>query len=124
MLSFKQSHAEIQDILDNAGSGGGSGTSDYTDLENKPQINSVTLTGNKSTADLGINEVPEITSADDNKVLRATYNNATENSYSSWITPPWILDEGLYFTVNNIRVYVASTAPTGTIPEGSIGLGF
>lgn len=124
MLSFKQSHAEIQNILDNAGSGGSGGTSDYTDLENKPQINSVTLTGNKTTSDLGINEVPAITSSDDNKVLRATYDDATENSYSSWITPPWIEDEGLYFTLNGIRIYVASTAPTGTIPEGSIGLGF
>lgn len=35
--------------------GGGGGTSDYTDLTNKPQINGVTLTGNKSTSDLGIN---------------------------------------------------------------------
>ena len=34
--------------------GGGGGTSDYTDLTNKPQINSVTLSGNKSLADLGI----------------------------------------------------------------------
>lgn len=33
---------------------GGGGTSDYTDLINKPQINSVTLTGNKSLSDLGI----------------------------------------------------------------------
>ena len=33
---------------------GGGGTSDYTDLENKPQINGVTLSGNKSTSDLGI----------------------------------------------------------------------
>lgn len=29
------------------------GTSDYTDLTNKPQINSVTLTGNKSLSDIG-----------------------------------------------------------------------
>ena len=35
-------------------SGGGGGTSDYTDLTNKPQINSVTLTGNKSAADLSL----------------------------------------------------------------------
>ena len=35
---------------------GGGGTSDYTDLINKPQINSVTLTGNKSLSDLGIQE--------------------------------------------------------------------
>lgn len=34
--------------------GGGGGTSDYSDLTNKPQINSVTLSGNKSLSDLGI----------------------------------------------------------------------
>lgn len=36
-------------------SGGGSGgTSDYLDLENKPQIGGITLSGNKSLSDLGI----------------------------------------------------------------------
>lgn len=35
-------------------SGGGGGTSDYTDLANKPQINGTTLTGDKSSADLGL----------------------------------------------------------------------
>jgi hypothetical protein len=34
--------------------GGGGGTSDYTDLANKPQINGTTLTGDKSSADLGL----------------------------------------------------------------------
>lgn len=33
--------------------GGGGGTSDYADLTNKPSINNVTLTGNKTSADLG-----------------------------------------------------------------------
>lgn len=33
---------------------GGGGTSDYTDLTNKPQINGITLNGNKSLANLGI----------------------------------------------------------------------
>lgn len=37
------------------GSGGG-GTSDYTDLENKPSINSVTLSGNKTSSDLGVQD--------------------------------------------------------------------
>ena len=37
-----------------AESGGGSGTTDYTDLSNKPSINSVTLTGNKTASDLGL----------------------------------------------------------------------
>lgn len=34
--------------------GGGGGTSDYTDLTNKPQINSVELNGNKSAEDLDL----------------------------------------------------------------------
>ena len=34
--------------------GGGSGTTDYEDLSNKPQVNSVELVGNKSLDDLGI----------------------------------------------------------------------
>ena len=34
--------------------GGGSGTSDYAELENKPQINGHTLDGNQSAADLGL----------------------------------------------------------------------
>lgn len=42
----------LDDRLD-AISGGG-GASDYDELDNRPQINSVTLTGNKSLADLGI----------------------------------------------------------------------
>lgn len=34
--------------------GGGEGTTDYTQLENKPSINGVTLAGNKTTADLNL----------------------------------------------------------------------
>jgi hypothetical protein len=37
-----------------ANESGGGGTSDYTQLSNKPQINSVTLTGNKTGAQLGL----------------------------------------------------------------------
>lgn len=36
--------------------GGGGGTSDYSDLTNKPSINGVTLSGNKTTSDLGIDK--------------------------------------------------------------------
>lgn len=36
------------------GSGGGGGTSDYSQLTNKPQINGTTLTGNKSASDLSL----------------------------------------------------------------------
>lgn len=37
--------------------GGGGGTSNYNDLTNKPQINGNTLTGNKTSANLGIHDV-------------------------------------------------------------------
>lgn len=45
--------AYLDEIAKN-GSGGGGGTSNYEDLENKPQIAGTTLSGNKSLADLGI----------------------------------------------------------------------
>lgn len=37
-----------------SGGGGGGGTSNYNDLSNKPKINGVELTGNKTSDDLGI----------------------------------------------------------------------
>lgn len=40
-----------------AGSGGGSGTDNYNELSNKPQINGNSLTGNKTGANLGLQDV-------------------------------------------------------------------
>lgn len=37
--------------------GGSGGTSDYNELSHQPQINGVTLKGNKTSADLGINPI-------------------------------------------------------------------
>ena len=37
---------------------GGEGTKDYNELSNKPQINGITLIGNKTTSDLGISADP------------------------------------------------------------------
>lgn len=51
-IRYRGQYRTVQEALDNGGGGGG--TSDYTELANKPSINSVTLTGNKSLADLGI----------------------------------------------------------------------
>lgn len=55
---------------------GGGGTSDYSDLTNKPQINGVTLSGNKTSADLGIGVVetvsgstPSITGVADHRYI-------------------------------------------------------
>lgn len=63
-------------------SGGGGGTSDYTDLSNKPKINSVTLSGNKSLADIGAIALPSSASSGD----FLTYNGSTwvATSLSTW----------------------------------------
>ena len=42
------------------GGGGGGGTSDYNDLDNKPSINGVTLSGNKTASQLGLDCKVEI----------------------------------------------------------------
>lgn len=63
------------DVMDGQG---GSGSSDYNDLSNKPQINSVTLTGNKSLSDLGIEPeafVVTITQSGSTYSADKTYSN-------------------------------------------------
>lgn len=42
----------VNDVI--SATGGGSGTSDYSDLQNKPSINNVTLNGNKTSSDFGL----------------------------------------------------------------------
>lgn len=46
-------------VAEGGGSGGSGGTTDYNDLSNKPKINGVTLSGNKSLEDLGIRDMTE-----------------------------------------------------------------
>lgn len=129
-MRFKQKQPVVQTAINNAlsgGGGGGGGTTDYTELENKPQINSVTLSGNKTTSDLGIDEVPAVTSEDNGKVLTATYSGGTGSF--GWTTPASGLQvetdgTNYWITVNSIRLYFASSAPTGTIPDGSLGIGW
>lgn len=53
---------------------GGGGTNDYQQLTNKPQINSVTLTGNKSLSDLGIAAANEVINATDLTISNGSVN--------------------------------------------------
>ena len=54
-----------------SGGGGGGGTSDYPDLTNKPQINGVTLVGNKPSSDFGLQNVFQGTIAEWNQLTTA-----------------------------------------------------
>lgn len=58
--------------------GGSAGTTDYTQLENKPQINSIELTGNKTLNDLGIQPKGNyLTALPDNAVTTDTEQTIT-----------------------------------------------
>ena len=54
--------------------GGGGGSSSYSDLSNKPQINSVTLSGNKSFSDLGVDTYIDT-------YIAANYENGDSATY-------------------------------------------
>ena len=72
--------------IPSSGGGGGGGTDSYNDLENKPQINSVTLSGNKSLANLGIQG--ELTF--DNSPTEDSTNPVTSGGvYSALETKAW-----------------------------------
>ena len=68
-------------VTPNLKGGGSGGTTNYEALNNKPKINNVELTGNKSLADLGIN-IPTKTSEltnDSNYVNQTALNQLLEN---------------------------------------------
>ena len=49
-----ETYALAKAYTDSHGGGGGGGTTNYNELNNRPQINGTTLTGNKSASDLGL----------------------------------------------------------------------
>ena len=76
--------------------GGGAGTTDYTQLENKPQINSVELTGNKTLNDLGIQAKGNyLTALPDNAVTTDTTQTISGNkTFTKGITTTDIYPAG------------------------------
>ena len=57
---------ELKEVIE-AGGGGGGGTTNYNLLQNKPQINGVTLSGDKSADDLHLEQ--SLTTAQVNALL-------------------------------------------------------
>ncbi len=97
-------------------------TSDISDMATETWVNQQ---GYLTSAD----EVPDVTSSDDGKVLTASYTGGV-GSYSwqnaSGGSGLQVETDGTnyWITVNGIRLYFASSAPTGTIPDGSLGIGW
>ena len=111
--------AYLNKIVENGTGGGGGGTTNYNVLENKPQINSHELSGNKSSSDLGLQ--PTLTTAqqaavdsgiDSTKVQQISTN--TTNILSEQAKTTGMTEGGSnYITVGGKRVYVDSNPPTG-----------
>lgn len=83
---------------------GSAGTTDYTQLENKPQINSVELTGNKTLNDLGIQPKGNyLTALPDNAVTTDTSQTISgDKTFTRGITTTDIYPAGeITFTQNS-----------------------
>ena len=96
-----------------SGGGGGGGTSNYNDLTNKPSINNVTLSGNKSLSDLGIN-IPTKTSdlTNDSGFIDGAVKKFLAYEYSSsarYYRDSIVLYNGKFY------VCIYSTASDGSI---------
>lgn len=89
--------------------GGSAGTTDYTQLENKPQINSVELTGNKTLDDLGIQAKGNyLTTLPDNAVTTDTNQTISgDKTFTRGITTTDIYPAGeITFTQNSQYRYI------------------
>lgn len=107
---------------------GGGGTSSYTDLSNKPQINSVTLSGNKSLSDLGIASASDYESMNADEPLENLYVTQTLSD----ITDGQVLKNGTpqtqygggYYVSDYVAVTGGDTIDFNFIPWGTVDSGY
>lgn len=134
----KQHEALFAAKLAGSSGGGGGGTTDYTDLTNKPQINGVTLTGNKSTSDIGIVEpwvgtaaeyaqqsanIPAgtpIIITDDDYAQPCYFDDTTGELYVNGVKILAVMDEASYEALATKSNIWYATYPTPT-PSLSMG---
>lgn len=114
--------------------GGSGGTSNYQYLTNKPSINEVILTGNKSLSDLGIQPAGNYLTEETDPTVPSHVKNITQANITSWnnksnfsgnyndlTNKPTIPDVSNFITkdVNDLTYYELKTN-TGSIIELSI----
>lgn len=107
------------------GGGGGGGTSNYNSLENKPQFNGTTWTGNKTTAEMiPLGDGLQVNSDGE---LEAAVGNTTETSINSVsVSPSLSIDNegyihfnpGTYSAVNVVSKVNTEVSLTLTVTNG------
>ena len=90
---------------------GGGGTTDYTDLTNKPSVNGVTLSGNKTSADLGLQSELTFTSTPsaNNKVVCQNDLPSGGGSNRNLLDNPWFTVNQKGFTSGSISYTIDNT---------------
>lgn len=104
--------------------GGGGGTTDYTALTNKPQINGITLTGNKSASELGLLSGQGVTEAVDD-YLEENFSNPSnpplDRSLSSALSaaPADVVGDAFSLLIEEktTKDYVAEASVVDTVKE-------
>lgn len=91
---------EVDALLDTVG--GGSGVSDYNELTSQPSINNITLTGNKTLSDLGIQPVGNYLTS-----VPEEYITSTELTALGYATTDYVNSNKT--TVNNTLTSTSST---------------
>lgn len=97
----------VDNVISSTGGGEG-GTTDYTALTNKPQINGVELTGNKTSADLGIEET--------DPTVPTHVKNIAESDITNWNNKQDKLTAGANITIEN-NVISATGGGSGEIND-------
>lgn len=122
-------------LIKKNGGGGGGGTTNYNQLENKPQIAGTTLQGNKSLADLGIASAQDVKkefigTLDEWNALTTAQQKEYDtyqitNDYSEALMPnystteqktgqKWVDDKDIYFKVVNMSEVLTVPSQTWT----------
>ena len=92
-----------------APSGGSGGTSDYSELENKPSIEGVTLSGNKTASDLGLDKARELTAAQ----YAALSEQEKMNGTTYFVTDG---EGGGAYSIQKATLQASATTVTFTVP--------
>ena len=106
----------LNKIVENGGGGGGGGTSNYNALENKPQINSHELSGNKSSSDLGLQDSLTETQ------LAAVNSGITSSGLTQIETNISSIQSHIVFSANSKTYYLQPEQPSNP-QDGDIWIG-
>ena len=106
----------LNKIVENGGGGGGGGTSNYNALENKPQINSHELSGDKSSSDLGLQDALTETQ------LAAVNSGITSSGLTQIETNISSIQSHIVFSANSKTYYLQPEQPSNP-QDGDIWIG-